>query len=206
MDMVLLQGIWGSAIADGQRNIAEVKTIINKKIWGLFGVGKKVLKSGQDSMMLMSGRGREVEEVCECVPSRVVRCVSKLMQYAEDPDALMKAWEVITTLGQLLNGHVSSKGEMLWNMDSERWKRTSLVERKEFIETVSLELILTSDSWTKTGRSSAASATMKEARGDDGNKGVVCHVIIQPERKNGWSLPQISFNLLDCKEHFPSAH
>ncbi|KAM9401243.1 cytosolic phospholipase A2 gamma-like isoform 6-T6 [Salvelinus alpinus] len=176
MDMVLLQGICGSAIADGQRNIAEVKTIINKKIWGLFGVGKKVLKSGslpqashnklgefwpippdragvpesgQDSMMLMSGRGREVEEVCECVPSRVVRCVSKLMQYAEDPDALMKAWEVITTLGQLLNGHVSSKGEMLWNMDSERWKRTSLVERKEFIETVSLELILTSDSWTK---------------------------------------------------------
>ncbi|XP_038831810.1 cytosolic phospholipase A2 gamma-like [Salvelinus namaycush] len=108
-----------------------------------------VLLQGQDSMMLMSGRGREVEEVCECVPSRVVRCVSKLMQYAEDPDALMKAWEVITTLGQLLNGHVSSKGEMLWNMDSERWKRTSLVERKEFIETVSLEIILTSDKWTK---------------------------------------------------------
>uniref|UniRef100_A0A4W5KRF8 PLA2c domain-containing protein n=1 Tax=Hucho hucho TaxID=62062 RepID=A0A4W5KRF8_9TELE len=33
MDMVLLQGICGSAIADGQRNIAEVV----KKIWGLFG-------------------------------------------------------------------------------------------------------------------------------------------------------------------------
>uniref|UniRef100_A0A4W5R4Q5 PLA2c domain-containing protein n=1 Tax=Hucho hucho TaxID=62062 RepID=A0A4W5R4Q5_9TELE len=33
MDMVLVQGICGSAIADGQRNIAEVV----KKIWGLFG-------------------------------------------------------------------------------------------------------------------------------------------------------------------------
>ncbi|XP_029610726.1 uncharacterized protein LOC115194962 [Salmo trutta] len=92
-------------------------------------------------------REREVK-VCECVPSQVVRCVSELIKYAEDPDPL-KTREVITTLGQLLKGHVSSKDEMLWNMDSERWKRTSLVERKEFIETVSLELILTSDSWAK---------------------------------------------------------
>ncbi|XP_064881060.1 uncharacterized protein LOC135574108 [Oncorhynchus nerka] len=104
--------------------------------------------NGQDSMMLMSGRGREEEEVCNCVPSRVVRCVSELMKYGEDPDPL-KTSEVITTLGQLLKGHVSSKGEMLWNMDPESWKRTSLVERKKFIETVSLELILSSDSWAK---------------------------------------------------------
>ncbi|XP_029610730.1 cytosolic phospholipase A2 gamma-like [Salmo trutta] len=102
---------------------------------------------GQDSMMLMSATGGKVE-VCESVPSQVVRCVSELMVNAEDPDPL-KTWEVITTLRQLLEGLVSSKGEMLWNMDSERWKKTSLVERKEFIETVSLELILTSDSWTK---------------------------------------------------------
>ncbi|KAM9400694.1 cytosolic phospholipase A2 gamma-like [Salvelinus alpinus] len=140
IDMVLLQGICGSAIADGQMDYAEVV----KRIWALFG--------GHESMVLkenmnMVGRRRKVK-VCECVPSRVVKCVSELIMYAEDPDPL-KTMEVITTLGQLLEGHVSSKGEMLWNMDSERWKRTSLVERKEFIETVSLELILTSDSWTK---------------------------------------------------------
>ncbi|XP_055757067.1 cytosolic phospholipase A2 zeta-like [Salvelinus fontinalis] len=111
-----------------------------------------VLLQGYESMMFkenmnMVGESRKVK-VCECVPSRVVKCVSELMVNAEDPDPL-KTMEVITTLGQLLEGHVSSKGEMLWNMDSERWKRTSLVERKEFIETVSLELILSSDSWTK---------------------------------------------------------
>uniref|UniRef100_A0A4W5L2T0 PLA2c domain-containing protein n=1 Tax=Hucho hucho TaxID=62062 RepID=A0A4W5L2T0_9TELE len=135
MDMVLLQGICGSAIADKQMNNVEVV----KRIWGLFG--------GKDSMrMEFVSRGKV--KVCECVPSRVVRCVSELIKYADDPDPL-KTWKVITTLGELLEGHVSSNGEMLWNMDSERWKRTSLVERKEFIETVSLELILTSDSWTK---------------------------------------------------------
>uniref|UniRef100_A0A673WY78 Cytosolic phospholipase A2 zeta-like n=1 Tax=Salmo trutta TaxID=8032 RepID=A0A673WY78_SALTR len=145
MDMVLLQGICGSAIADGQRNNAEVV----KMIWALLGVtfSAGIKTEGQDSMMLMSATGGKVE-VCESVPSQVVRCVSELMVNAEDPDPL-KTWEVITTLRQLLEGLVSSKGEMLWNMDSERWKKTSLVERKEFIETVSLELILTSDSWTK---------------------------------------------------------
>ncbi|XP_055756924.1 cytosolic phospholipase A2 gamma-like isoform X3 [Salvelinus fontinalis] len=200
MDMVLLQGICGSAIADGQRNIDEVMTIINKKIWGLFGVGKKVLKSvtfsagietnGQDSMMLMSGRGREVEEVCECVPSRVVRCMSELMQYAEDPDALMKAKEVITTLGWLLDGLVSSKGEMLWNMDSERWKRTSLVERKEFIETVSLELILSSDSWTKDWEDQRCNCNGN----DEGRHGVTMEIresfvmsSSNQRARNGWS-------------------
>ncbi|XP_064787515.1 cytosolic phospholipase A2 zeta-like [Oncorhynchus masou masou] len=140
MDMVLLQGICGSAIANIKGNIAEVA----KKIWGLF--------EGHESMMLkenmnMVERSGKVK-VCECVPSRVVRCVSELIKYAEDPDPL-KTREVITTLGQLLEGHVSSKGEILWNMDPESWKRTSLVERKKFIETVSLELILSSDSWTK---------------------------------------------------------
>uniref|UniRef100_A0AAZ3R590 PLA2c domain-containing protein n=1 Tax=Oncorhynchus tshawytscha TaxID=74940 RepID=A0AAZ3R590_ONCTS len=146
MDMVLLQGICGSAIADGQRNNAEVVQII----WDLLGVSFSagIETNGQDSMMLMSGIGREEEEVCNCVPSRVVRCVSELMKYGDDPDPL-KTSEVITTLGQLLKGHVSSKGEMLWNMDPESWKRTSLVERKKFIETVSLELILSSDSWAK---------------------------------------------------------
>uniref|UniRef100_A0A673WVW0 Cytosolic phospholipase A2 zeta-like n=1 Tax=Salmo trutta TaxID=8032 RepID=A0A673WVW0_SALTR len=141
MDMVLLQGVCGSAIADRQMDTAYV----GKKIW-------HVLFEGQDSMMLkenmnMVGGSRKVE-VCECVPSQVVWCVSELMVNAEDPDPL-KTWKVITTLRQLLEGHVSSKGEMLWNMDSESWKRTSLEERKKFIETVSLELILTSDSWTK---------------------------------------------------------
>ncbi|XP_055757066.1 cytosolic phospholipase A2 gamma-like [Salvelinus fontinalis] len=135
MDMVLLQGICGSAIADKQINNEEVV----KMIWSLFG--------GEDSMRLDFVSKGEVK-VCECVPSRVVRCVSELIKYAEDPDPL-KTMEVITTLGQLLKGLVSSKGEMLWNMDSERWKRTSLVERKKFIDTVSLELILSSDSWTK---------------------------------------------------------
>ncbi|XP_014011709.1 cytosolic phospholipase A2 gamma [Salmo salar] len=145
MDMVLLQGICGSAIADGQRNNAEVV----KMIWALLGVtfSAGIKTKGQNSMMLMSARGGKVE-VCESVPSQVVRCVSELMVNAEDPDPL-KTWNVITTLRQLLEGHVSSKGEMLWNMDSESWKRTSLEERKKFIETVSLELILTSDSWTK---------------------------------------------------------
>uniref|UniRef100_A0A8C7K054 Cytosolic phospholipase A2 zeta n=1 Tax=Oncorhynchus kisutch TaxID=8019 RepID=A0A8C7K054_ONCKI len=146
MDMVLLQGICGSAIADGQRNNAEVVQLI----WDLLGVSFSagIETNGQDSMMLMSGIGREEEEVCNCAPFRVVRCVSELMKYGEDPDPL-KTSEVITTLGQLLKGHVSSKGEMLWNMDPESWKRTSLVERKKFIETVSLELILSSDSWAK---------------------------------------------------------
>ncbi|CDQ84852.1 unnamed protein product [Oncorhynchus mykiss] len=91
---------------------------------------------------------REEEVVCECVPSQVVRCVSELIKYAEDPDP-QKTMEVITTLEQLLKGLVSSKGEMLWNMDPESWKKTSLVERKKFIETVSLELILSSGSWAK---------------------------------------------------------
>ncbi|XP_071022859.1 cytosolic phospholipase A2 gamma-like [Oncorhynchus clarkii lewisi] len=140
MDMVLLQGICGSAIADTQRNNAEVL----QWIWDLL--------LGHESMMLkenmnMVERSGKVK-VCECVPSRVVRCVSELIKYAEDPDPL-KTREVITTLGQLLEGLVSSKGEMLWNMDPESWKRTSLVERKKFIETVSLELILSSDSWAK---------------------------------------------------------
>ncbi|XP_029509542.1 cytosolic phospholipase A2 zeta-like isoform X2 [Oncorhynchus nerka] len=140
MDMVLLQGICGSAIADWQRDIAEVL----QWIWDLL--------RGYESMMLkenmnMVERSGKVK-VCECVPSRVVRCVSELIKYAEDPDPL-KTREVITTLGQLLEGHVSSKGEMLWNMDPESWKRTSLVERKKFIETVSLELILSPDSWAK---------------------------------------------------------
>ncbi|CAB1345375.1 unnamed protein product [Coregonus sp. 'balchen'] len=143
MDMVLLQGICGSAIADGQMNNAEVV----KKIWGLFGGGKNVSNSGEDSMRLEFVSKGEVK-VCNCLPSRVVRCVSELIEYAEDPDAL-KTWKVIATLEQLLKGHVSSKGEMLWNMDAERWQRTSLMERKKFIEKVSLELILTSDSWTK---------------------------------------------------------
>ncbi|XP_035609239.1 cytosolic phospholipase A2 zeta-like [Oncorhynchus keta] len=140
MDMVLLQGICGSAIADTKGNIAEVAN----KIWGLF--------EGHESMMLkenmnMVERSGKVK-VCECVPSRVVRFVFELIKYAEDPDPL-KTWKVITTLRQLLEGLVSSKGEMLWNMDPESWKRTSLVERKKFIETVSLELILSSDSWAK---------------------------------------------------------
>ncbi|XP_071233886.1 cytosolic phospholipase A2 gamma-like [Salvelinus alpinus] len=161
MDMVLLQGICGSAFADKQKNIDEVV----KMIWILFGdrpvVPSAGAGAGHESIM------REEEEVCECVPSRVVRCVSELIKYAEDPDPL-KTREVITTQKYtqkdtqkypiIMNcvimcimtlGIVSSKGEMLWNMDSERWKRTSLVERKKFIETVSLELILTSDSWTK---------------------------------------------------------
>uniref|UniRef100_A0A4W5L3G3 PLA2c domain-containing protein n=1 Tax=Hucho hucho TaxID=62062 RepID=A0A4W5L3G3_9TELE len=105
--------------------------------------------AGEDSMRLeFVSRGKVKVCQCECVPSRVVRCVSELIKYADDPDEL-KTREFITTLGQLLKGLVSSKGKMLWNMDTERWKRTSLLERKKFIETVSLELILTSDSWAK---------------------------------------------------------
>uniref|UniRef100_A0A8C7K3V3 Cytosolic phospholipase A2 zeta n=1 Tax=Oncorhynchus kisutch TaxID=8019 RepID=A0A8C7K3V3_ONCKI len=140
MDMVLLQGICGSAIADEQRNIAEVI----QWIWDLLGGHESMMLKENMNMVETSGKVK----VCECVPSRVVRCVSELMEYAEDPDPL-KTREVITTLGQLLEGLVSSKGEMLWNMDPESWKRTSLVERKKFIETVSLELILSSDSWAK---------------------------------------------------------
>ncbi|XP_064787516.1 cytosolic phospholipase A2 gamma-like [Oncorhynchus masou masou] len=142
MDMVLLQGICGSAFADKQIN----NNVVVKRIWNLFG-DRPVVPSagfvpGYESIK------REKEEVCECLPSQVVRCVSELIKYAEDPDP-QKTREVITTLGQLLKGLVSSKGEMLWNMDPESWKRTSLVERKKFIETVSLELILSSDSWAK---------------------------------------------------------
>ncbi|XP_042184195.1 cytosolic phospholipase A2 zeta [Oncorhynchus tshawytscha] len=140
MDMVLLQGICGSAIADGQRNIAEVI----QWIWDLLGGIESMMLKENMNMVERSGKVK----VCECVPSRVVRCVSELIKYAEDPDPL-KTREVITTLGQLLEGLVSSKGEMLWNMDPERWKRTTLVERKKFIETVSLALILSSDSWAK---------------------------------------------------------
>ena len=62
-------------------------------------------------------------------------------------------------------GLVSSKGEMLWNMDSESWKRTSLVERKKFIETVSLELILSSDSWAKDWKDQRCNC--------NGNKGII---------------------------------
>ncbi|XP_029609956.1 cytosolic phospholipase A2 gamma-like [Salmo trutta] len=147
MDMVLLQGICGSSFADRQVNNAYVV----KKIWSLFG-DPPVLSSagsgpGHESISVEFESTGKVE-VCESVPSRVVSCMSELIKYAEDPDPL-KTREVITTLGQLLKDLVSSKGEMLWNMDSESWKRASLVERKKFIETVSLELILTSDSWTK---------------------------------------------------------
>nr|XP_046175030.1 cytosolic phospholipase A2 gamma-like [Oncorhynchus gorbuscha] len=142
MDMVLLQGICGSAIADMQINNDEVV----KRIWSLFG-DRPVVPSAGFGPGYESSKVVE-EKVCECVPSRVVRCVSELIKYADDPDPL-KTKEVITTLGQLLKGLVSSKGEMLWNMDPESWKRTSLVERKKFIETVSLELILSSDSWAK---------------------------------------------------------
>ncbi|XP_071022860.1 cytosolic phospholipase A2 gamma-like [Oncorhynchus clarkii lewisi] len=144
MDMVLLQGICGSAFADMQINNDEVV----KRIWRLFG-GYESLKT-------------EEEVVCECVPSQVVRCVSELIKYAEDPDP-QKTMEVITTLGQLLKGLVSSKGEMLWNTDPESWKKTSLVERKKFIETVSLELILSSGSWAKDWKDERYTPTPDEA-------------------------------------------
>uniref|UniRef100_A0A4W5LDE8 PLA2c domain-containing protein n=1 Tax=Hucho hucho TaxID=62062 RepID=A0A4W5LDE8_9TELE len=164
-------GICGSAIADWQMDCVYVV----KKIWGLFG--------GKDSMMLkgsknMVGGSRKVN-VCECVPSQVVWCVPELIKYAEDPDPL-KTWKVITTLGQLLEGHVSSKGEMLWNMDIERWKRTSLEERKEFIETVSLELILTSDSWTKDWEDKRCTCN------DEGKNGVTMGKREKPVMESSW--------------------
>jgi hypothetical protein len=63
--------------------------------------------AGHESMMLkenmnMVERSGKVK-VCECVPSQVVRCVSELIKYADDPDPL-KTKEVIATLGQILEG------------------------------------------------------------------------------------------------------